>query len=228
MALASRVLGSSGVRRQLRAQLEAAELRSKQEVTELRSQVEQAELRAQRAQAGPGWRLAAVGAALLALLGVGGTVAGAAIGAGSASKTTSQQQGEERDREAREKRGQVYADYLSATALYQAGLERLQQSKAQGDAAETEFRALVVLYQTFVNKADLVFIYGSDDAWEAHLMIRSAIPEVMGGPAGGISGPVGMENYNSAYNSFQAVFCREASARPRAGCGKTVQRGPGN
>jgi hypothetical protein len=231
MKFASEFLGDTRAQRQvreLRERLEIVELRAQQDAAELRSEAEKAEHRLQEAQRGPGWRLAAVGVSLLALLGVGGTVAGAWIGAHTASVSSSQQQKEERDREAREKRAQVYADYLATTSAYQAELANLEfRSLSQPAIATTnaDFQRLVMLNRSFSSKADLVAVYGSDDAWSAHLAIRSALPEAIAGAPGKVvitghaeSDTYDVKKYFSGYTQFQAVFCREASARPRTGC----------
>jgi hypothetical protein len=204
---------------ELRAQLEGAEL----EKAELRSRAEQAEQRA-RSQPGPGWRLAALGTVLLALLGVSGTLTGSYIGAHSASQGASLQQREELDLEARQKRGQVYADYISATVTYRAEVKRVLDESSPARIS-ADLQRLALLYQDFNNKADLVAVYGSDDAWDAQLTISSVLPRIVDGYRPGKLRMFWLEHdsytdekYFGGYNEFENVFCREASARPRSGC----------
>ena len=92
------------------------------------------------------------GTALLALLGVAGSLAGAYIGAHSASQGVALQQQEERDREAREKRAQVYADHLSAVAAYSAEVGE-QYSPKNGVPTPDGLQRPFALYRAFRSKA---------------------------------------------------------------------------
>ncbi|TDW98550.1 hypothetical protein [Kribbella sp. VKM Ac-2566] len=204
---------------ELRAELEAAQ----QENAQLRTEVKRVAADAQEPtrQRGRGWRLAAE-AAFVALIGVGGSLGGAYLGADAASQGVTLQLQAERDREAREKVGQVYADYLSALATYSAEVGE-EFSPKNGVPTPDDLQRLFPLYRAFRDKADLVAVYGSDDAQRAHQLIKAGLPEIVAlgtrrrlevvWPQGSAA-----NEYSRGYADFQAAFCREASARPRSGC----------
>jgi hypothetical protein len=128
----------------------------------------------------------------------------------------------DRDREAREKVAQVYTDYLSAVAAYSAEVGE-QYNPKNGIPTGDDLQRLFALYRAVVSKADLVAVYGSDDAQRAHQLIKTGLPEIV---ALGTRRRLQVvwpqdsaaNEYSRGYADFQAAFCREASARPRSGC----------
>jgi hypothetical protein len=193
---------------------------SRRQLRELRAELAKANTAAQRR---PGWMLAATGTLFLALLSVGLT--GALVGANTTNRSVIQQQTEEKSREARERRGQVYAEYITATDAYVDELTRFANLKKE-TAADRD--RLILLYRSFKTKGDLVTVYGSDDAFSAHRIIVEALPEVAShGPGttgflinedGSIGPNFDGQRYLKGYSAFKDAFCREASAQPRSGC----------
>lgn len=66
----------------------------------------------------------------------------------------------------------------------------------------------------FRRQADLVYVYGSDDAWEAQTIIQAALEPETNTTYHYVQRP----GLNIGLEKFRVVFCREASATPRVGC----------
>jgi hypothetical protein len=171
----------------------------------------------------PQWPTAVVSAVLGGALALSGTYFGAR---------------EERARESREKRAQLYADYLAVARSYlTAGVtqQALQHQYAaaakkgtRGPRYQEELAAAAkrldqinqvyaAAQPDFQKQADLLFVYGSDNAWQAHDEVVASINELS---RAGIRQPQvsAGERGNRALRQFQVVFCREAPAEPRKGC----------
>ena len=133
--------------------------------------------------------------------------------------------GEERQKESREKRAEVYAAFLAAArdadaksvvpprdsqaSASQAAVERITQKKL--------FSAALVVMR---KQQDLIYIYGSDDGWSAADDLYTAISRRYAvAVVTGTSAPGPADNVDAGLLRFQNIFCREASATPRKGCG---------
>ncbi|MEV0291920.1 hypothetical protein AB0H36_48070 [Kribbella sp. NPDC050820] len=155
---------------------------------------------------------------------------------------------EDREKESREKRSQIYAEYLAAARSYlkargamtnvdKVAAVRMRALEAAIAARAPAARIAIIRRDadritamqdqlsseeataetSFLKQADLIYVYGSDDAWRANLAVSRA--------AGGIDDagtetPFNFDAANAALREFQGVFCKEASATPRKGCGQ--------
>jgi hypothetical protein len=164
---------------------------------------------------------------LVAVIAVWGTWSGTHFGAN-----------EDREKESREKRSQIYADYLTAARTYVTAIRFIAAAEAAQKAfqaigktgAPTEDPAKANAAATarvlkveeariaFEKQADLIYVYGSDDAWQAHLTIEQAADDIDGDNNDGNVVRVAGVAMSRGLSAFQAVFCREASATPRKGC----------
>jgi hypothetical protein len=166
----------------------------------------------------------AVGSLIVAGIGAGSALLGAQISSDAAAETTRQQLLEARAKDAREKRSQVYAAYLAAANDYSVKTHRMfERFKEQAVAAKGKsfkpdpavlnpYYAARSAYQHQVNQ---VYVYGSDEAWKAHRIVAAALPPSLGDLELEV---VDSDEFLVAYQGFQSVFCKEASAVPRVGC----------
>jgi len=148
---------------------------------------------------------------------------------------------EDREKEARERRATIYAEYLQAARASWADIvaaesmekvvsldeRQLEASPATGSPAQRNAAqarldvARAKLSETygqqakdeaaFSKQADLVYVYGSDNAWVSHLRVKAALTAEAQNKTDGR--PV-----TAGFAQFQQVFCVEASAKPRDGC----------
>ncbi|WP_344212207.1 hypothetical protein [Kribbella sancticallisti] len=152
---------------------------------------------------------------------------------------------EERERESREKRSQIYADYLTAarshadqktSATYaqmnfhheqkqvparvsaNVSAARMTYLQAKADAArkvhQLEWREYLTTFTAYRKQVDLVYVYGSDAAWQAHLTVDRAIGDDPDEPLSDAADDL----LSAGLGQLQVVFCQEASATPRRGC----------
>ncbi|MFF1819154.1 hypothetical protein ACFVWG_17775 [Kribbella sp. NPDC058245] len=144
---------------------------------------------------------------------------------------------EDREKESRERRATIYADYLGATRNYlfdqmgvaaAEGILDLDKKVAKSPSASENLAAqnridVAQHYLADANakasksrseyerQADLVYVYGSDAAWAVQLRIQESLVRK--------DGKAPQLMVSDDLRDFQAVFCREASATPRDGCG---------
>lgn len=172
----------------------------------------------------PQWATALL-AAVVSLLIAGGSAAVAL----SVSRSDAKR---DQAKEIRERRTQVYADYLVKARAYTevqldlnrasriAEFESKNTAAAASVAASAKEQALAdksrIAAAAFYMQADLVYVYGSDEAWNAHKGIESAVLPDYRPDAPALINPGRMD---VAMQAFQSVFCREASPQPRSGCG---------
>lgn len=143
---------------------------------------------------------------------------------------------EERARQVREKRAQVYADYLAAARAVMSAataLANITYSKApvpvgmQPKAVQT----LSAAEAAWDKQADLVYVYGSDDAVYQTFEIRQILA-----PNGLVTDLIyndgshatqmRIDSYQMkkqraweyAERNFKTLFCREVPAEPRTNC----------
>jgi hypothetical protein len=161
---------------------------------------------------------------LVALIAVWGTWSATHFGAG-----------EDREKESRERRAKIYADYLESARNYQveqvslvfaellvktdesaaahaSPSKKLAAQKSLEVATRARLEAVAKAAKAraaFEKQADLVYVYGSDAAWKVQARIQDRLLRGPGAP----SSVVGDD-----FREFQAVFCHEASATPRNGC----------
>ncbi|WP_150109941.1 hypothetical protein [Crystallibacter crystallopoietes] len=154
---------------------------------------------------------------------VGGFQAGSATTEAAEIETRAVQENEHR-----EKRRQVYADYLSsansynsATGAFFRALGRIP-SDAETEAAiaqiEDEVGAFEQARHDYQGKINDLYVYGSDEAWIAHTGLASTLPEALGNVPNRQIDAVDEQAFGEAYQAFMGVFCREAVPEPRDGC----------
>ncbi|WP_157996302.1 hypothetical protein [Kribbella sp. VKM Ac-2569] len=146
---------------------------------------------------------------------------------------------EVREKESREKRAQIYLDYLAAARALPDPQTRLDLAfeeyeeavkaaaepgatnamKARQVAALRELTAASVKAKVvgdeLQKQADLIWVYGSNEAWYAHLELQEA-----SGKKAASSGTDRAANarQGKALTQFLKLFCREASATPPERC----------
>jgi hypothetical protein len=170
----------------------------------------------------PQWAIAVFSAVItLAVASLGGFVALSGTHFGAS---------EERARESRVKRAQIYADYLAAARTYELDYYRIRDlvfdmataEKATHDREADELFKLIPKANAaggdFFKQEDLVYVYGSDDAWDTATAVDTAITSVIAAKTDDELGQAGRK-FALALGRFEAVFCKEASATPRNGCG---------
>jgi hypothetical protein len=200
----------------------------------------------------PGWKTAALGAFLLAAISVGGALTGTYVGAKTTIDTNRQQVEEVRAKESREKRAQIYADYLGAARDYIRQANRTRVVLRRSQKADLYFRShqadpaarsramqgvsqigvegqtTKTMQKAYDKQIVLVFVYGSDAAWQALLAVgRTAADPALAvedlssaDPSTLTESPLATEAQGNALRRFEAIFCQEASATPRKGCGE--------
>jgi hypothetical protein len=118
----------------------------------------------------------------------------------------------------------VYAKYLEAVTELDRTYEELDRGDLDDAYLERVDPQIKAAEKVYYAQVDQVFVYGSDEAWAAHLKLQSMLPL---GSAIAFEGdwpaikfvarPV-KPGYDLAYLDFQRVFCTEAAAEPRPGC----------
>lgn len=161
------------------------------------------------------------------------TLLGATVGAQGAYQAGLSQQNAaaktERDDVARSKRAEIYAAFLKAAdEMYTLNNEfytfnYLQEIKEI--AKGSRFPKLDTWNAANINfqvQANQIYVYGTDQAWEAALEIINILPPTVTGDLRLIGPPKPKEinggDFASAYSELLGTMCREASAQPRKGC----------
>lgn len=116
--------------------------------------------------------------------------------------------------------GTVYAAYLDAANSYNNAA--LDQARAQAALPASRVQPQSAAFEharhEFQGAINEVYVYGSEDAWEANLKVVKVLPVALGNlPDRKIFGPDPVK-FQTAYNQFLNVFCREAVAEPRKDC----------
>lgn len=221
MSAPARARSKAAIRRENR-QLRDAAARA----TEL-AHVEEISAKAAAKAWWPQWATALL-AAVVSLLVAGGSAAVAL----SVSRSDAER---DQAKEIRERRTQVYAEYLVTARAYieaamdlsraarVADLHRKKTATAASAPLATPSateQALAdqsrIAAAAFYRQADLVYVYGSDEAWTAHKGIEDAVLPDYRPNTTELTNPA---RVGVAIQAFQSVFCREASPKPRSGCG---------
>jgi hypothetical protein len=146
---------------------------------------------------------------------------------------------QEHAKENRDRKAQVYGEYLVTVRkaldaqldypdLFQEFLDLEKQprvTKAERDKAWLSVRQAreqqIATYVAWRKQVDLVYVYGSDDAWRAHTAFERFMPENPFGysqPGSGYYSTQTLQRFREAERDFRKVFCKEAAVAPRAGC----------
>jgi hypothetical protein len=144
---------------------------------------------------------------------------------------------EQHKEESRQKRAQVYADYLAAAREYSIALylyifdESAREPTAPRPRSRADFeKARTRVYAAeaaWLKQIDLVFVYGSQDAWKLSGEFQVALPglgrEHPAMPStisadAPVPAPPDWQRYFRLEVAFRAMFCREVPAEPREGC----------
>lgn len=168
--------------------------------------------------------------ALIALVaGLGGSVIGAITAYNAATGTEVAKEVADRDTARRAKSGEVYLAYLDAANRYALATQKMANdwTKATKDPnASADFSADLDPWKTarsnFQGEVNQVYVYGSQDAWDAHQKVAATLPPSVGmESANDIVKVITGFNFSAfgiAYQGFLAVFCREVPAVPKANC----------
>jgi hypothetical protein len=124
-----------------------------------------------------------------------------------------------RGADARTKRAEVYAAFLSAANLYSLRAQQLFEACDGADLCSTtdgELRRNRYAFQGAVND---VYIYGSDEANAVSGLISALLPNTNIGLSNEIElKPIDEDAVAAAYRSMLLRACIEASAEPRQAC----------
>lgn len=128
-------------------------------------------------------------------------------------------------KEKRDKRAEVYSAYLAAADNYSIRTGELlaratavaenPEGEGAGNIPQELSDAWAEARSTYQDNINELYVYGSDDAWTAHQGVASELPNSLGPVE---LHPVDSGNFITAYRGMQEIFCKEAVARPRAGC----------
>lgn len=163
---------------------------------------------------------------IAALLGLGGGLAGAYLGARATITTQREQSREDRRADARTQRAKVYTDFLAAANSSAVAVARVASSckvvrrgratcNLRGGVA---VRAAKARY-TFQGALNQVYVYGSARGVLAARDVAKALPPSYVGTRYTFHiQPIDDASFKAAYNAFLDVMCREVSAEPRSTC----------
>jgi hypothetical protein len=150
------------------------------------------------------------------LIGVGGALCGSVIGGFVSIRSVRDQIREERFAEVRSRRADAYPRLLdAATRMARTQLIVFRRgSRCRPNPCLSEVRRLEPSSESYARAANEVFVYGSDEAFNAERRIAQQL-----WPAADVS-TQGLDQaaFDRAYVAFQRVMCRELSADPRPGC----------
>ncbi len=167
---------------------------------------------------------------IAAVLGLGGGLAGAYLGAHATIVTQREQLQASRSAEARTKRATVYAQFLAASNRYavettqalsilrkcaHAGPRRPFLCSSLGKQAGPAQNARYEFQGALTD----VYVYGSTTGVRAALNVADTLPPSVGHLNGHISlVPISEVVFTRTYQAFLSVMCREVSAEPRSTC----------
>lgn len=148
---------------------------------------------------------------------------GAAVGAVASIWIAHVQINEQRATEAREKKAQVYSDYLNAADNYSVATGRLTGELKKSTQADRDkitlntpaIKNYLDARSTYQDQVNLVYVYGSDEAWKRHRKMAAVLPPSLQSPDIEV---VDSTKFLAAYQGFQEIFCEEVPAQPRDGC----------
>jgi hypothetical protein len=126
--------------------------------------------------------------------------------------------------QAREKRAEVYFDYLKSADAYETDTANLLSSYAAGHKNKN-FQLPANLIQKFdddrsayQNQVNDLYVFGSDQAWIAHQRLAATLPTSLSVEVAPLTIHYDPLAFNNAYDGFLSVTCLEVSPEPRAGC----------
>ncbi len=189
----------------------------------------------------PGGRSTWVIPLAAAVLGLGGALSGAYLGARATIETQKQQADEDRARQARQKRTQVYSRFLDAAVAYQAATENVFDSTvrlptgrvskglasrcAAGRSTKTcrlSRRVIAAYYdrqQRFQGALNDVYVFGSEAGLSAARELSRGLPaSLYKGPRRVSIQPTDFGRYTRGYNALLDAMCREVTREPRPNC----------
>jgi len=130
---------------------------------------------------------------------------------------------ETREAEARNKNAEVYQALLAAADAYYVSFDSLCEDTSPGENAswvgtpdeprcEKAYLDSRNLEDRYNHAANALYIYGSDEAWQAYSKIDQALDKAIYTKED--------DGYDSAYGKFQQVMCHDLSAVPGGRCDK--------
>ncbi|MFK0002671.1 hypothetical protein [Paenarthrobacter sp. NPDC090522] len=145
---------------------------------------------------------------------------GATVSSNTSLDIARQQQSKADDQKAREQKETTYREYLDAAVGYRAAASDLFARTAPSDVSGA-FSAFMTARSRFQKQANEVYVYGSDDAWKAHVDVAGTLPPALSdAPLNFKASDLSNETaFTAAYQEFLAVRCREVAAKARTGCG---------
>ncbi|GGK13047.1 hypothetical protein GCM10011583_51260 [Streptomyces camponoticapitis] len=163
------------------------------------------------------------------MLGFGVALIGAVIGGGfsylgawhqSRTQLEAQEaQGrEDRKKEDREKRAEVYEGFLGAADIFAVKTNGIITDCNDGKCSP-DWHAWQTLRAEYQGALNQVWVYGSDEAVTQTGRISAALPKSLWEPnADELHLTFESANFRTAYQGFQSLMCRELPASPRTAC----------
>ncbi len=164
------------------------------------------------------------------LIGLTGIVLGAAIAGGFSSlaawqqtRSTEQVQEsqtlEEHRSEDREKRAEVYSDFLHSSDKFAVETSNTISNCAKKNPCKFDWRAWDEARSAYQGSVNSVYVYGSDDAVRASRAVSASLPSsIWEPPPASPHLEFKAEQFRTAYREFQLTMCHELPAIPRDSC----------
>lgn len=160
-----------------------------------------------------------VGVLLAGILGAGSALWGAHVSSESSYRIAKEQLQHAADQKAKDQKEGTYRAYLEAANAYRNAAVDMFGGTAPTDvkAAWSSFMTARAKFQEQTNE---IYVYGSDDAWNAHQRIARTLPPALGdSPLKFAASEVSNQaTFTAAYNAFLRVRCEEVPAQTRSGC----------
>ncbi|MEV7655641.1 hypothetical protein AB0O39_15850 [Streptomyces anulatus] len=165
----------------------------------------------------------------LIMLGFGVALIGAIIGGGFSylgawhqSRTQLEAQGaqgrEDRKKEDREKRAEVYEGFLGAADVFAVKTNEIVTDCKDGKCSP-DWHAWQTSRAEYQGALNQVWVYGSDKAVAQTSRVSAALPKSLWEPnADELHLTFESANFRATYQGFQSLMCRELPAIPRTAC----------
>lgn len=178
-------------------------------------------------------------AIIAGVVGIVGALSGSAVQIYGAARNQEAQFAEQRAKEDRDRRADVYLKFLDAANKYSVATVRTRDcilkardSRPPGSTSYSldgtcgkNVSDLAPSRQEFQGARNRVFVYGSEEAERQARVIASYLPNAVGGDS--VTGLPPFDDdlfnfsddqFNEMYRAFNAIVCREVPAQPRATC----------
>ncbi|MFF2842522.1 hypothetical protein [Paenarthrobacter sp. NPDC057981] len=160
-----------------------------------------------------------LGVLLAGVLGAGSAVWGAQVSSEASYRIANAQLQVAAEQKAKDQKESTYRSYLDAANSYRNAAVDLFGGTAPADA-KTAWSSFMTARAKFQEQTNEIYVYGSNDAWEAHLKVAKTLPPALGDASLSFSATdvSSQPAFTAAYRGFLEVRCREVPAQVRSGC----------